>query len=59
MPQSRRGPAPKPRRNRAAHAPHMRRTKRSDATYRQSTPLRVTHMRAHALQLFVTQKYLF
>ena len=43
----------------AETALHMRRTKRSDATYRQSTPLRVTHMRAHASQLFVTRKYLF
>ena len=55
MPQSRRGP----RHTRAETAPHMRRTKRSDATYRQSTPLRVTRMRAHASQLFVTRKYLF
>ena len=39
MPQSRRGPAPQPCRNRAAHAPHMRRTKRSDTSYRQPTSL--------------------
>ena len=59
MPQSRRGPAPHTRRNRATHASHMRRAKRSDATYRQSTPLRVTRKRVHASQLFVTRKYLF
>ena len=59
MPQSRRGPAPHTRRNRAETAPHMRRTKRSDTSYRQPTSLRVTHLHAHASQLFVTRKYLF
>ena len=59
MPQSRRGPAPQPRRNRAAPAPQPLRTKRADTSYRQPTSLRVTHLHARASQLFVTQKYLF
>ena len=51
--------APQARRNGAETVPQPCRTKRSDTSYRQPTFLRVTHMHAHASQLFVTRKYLF